>query len=187
MAQPTYQWQPPERGWREQDLFDLPADGNRYEIIDGSLHVTPPAGPEHHELADEIRMALRQAAPAGWRVIREIGVHVPGGNLIPDLTALRPGAPRGRMWADPADIALVLEVESTGSRRHDRFTKPALYAEAGVPHYWRVERGNFGPVIYRYRLGEGEHYELLGTLGPDNPVNVDEPWSMKLDPSAWPR
>lgn len=40
MAQPTYEWQPSERGWREQDLFDLPENGNRYEIIDGSLHVT---------------------------------------------------------------------------------------------------------------------------------------------------
>ncbi|WP_327034316.1 Uma2 family endonuclease [Micromonospora ureilytica] len=187
MAQPTDEWRPLARAWREQDLFNLPEDGNRYEIIDGSLHVTPPASPEHHELADEIRMALRQAAPAGWRVIREVGVHVSGGNLIPDLTALRPGAPRGRMWAEPVDIGLVLEVESTASRRHDRFTKPALYAEAGIPHYWRVERGNFGPVIYRYRLGEGEHYELLGTLGPEDPVNVDEPWPMKLDPSAWPR
>ncbi|WBB79599.1 hypothetical protein O7606_26225 [Micromonospora sp. WMMD882] len=44
MAQPTYEWHPPEQGWRERDLLDLPADGNRYEIIDGSLHVTPPAG-----------------------------------------------------------------------------------------------------------------------------------------------
>ncbi|MFJ6152782.1 hypothetical protein ACWD6L_27505 [Micromonospora profundi] len=37
MAHPIYQWQPPDRGWQEQDLFDLPTDGNRYEIIDGSL------------------------------------------------------------------------------------------------------------------------------------------------------
>ncbi|MDG4783352.1 hypothetical protein O7614_27230 [Micromonospora sp. WMMD961] len=59
LAQPTHQWQPSERGWREQDLSDLPENGNRYEIIDGSRHVTPPAGPEHHELADEIRMAPR--------------------------------------------------------------------------------------------------------------------------------
>ncbi|MEU7978206.1 hypothetical protein AB0B63_06710 [Micromonospora sp. NPDC049081] len=61
------------RDWREQDLGELPEDGSRYEIVDGSLHGTPPAGPYHHELADDIRMALRQNAPAGWRVIREIG------------------------------------------------------------------------------------------------------------------
>ncbi|OKI61082.1 Uma2 family endonuclease [Micromonospora sp. CB01531] len=187
MARPTYEWRPPERSWREQDLLDLPEDGNRYEIIDGSLHVPPPAGPDHHELADDIRMALRQTAPDGWRVIREIGVRVPGGNLFPDITVLKPGAPRDRMWADPANIALVVEVESPNSRRHDRFTKPALYAEAAIPAYWRVERGDFGPVVYRYELVKGVHYDLLGTVGPDDPVAVGEPWSMRLDPSVWPR
>ncbi|MER7440414.1 Uma2 family endonuclease [Micromonospora avicenniae] len=187
MAQPGYEWRPPERGWREQDLSDLPEDGNRYEIIDGSLHVTPPAGPDHHELADDLRMALRLTAPKGWRVIREVGVRVPGGNLIPDVTVLKPGASRARMWAEAADIALVVEVESPGSRRHDRFTKPALYAEAGIPAYWRVERGDFGPVIYRYGLAKGVHYDLLGTVGPDDPVEVTEPWRMRLDPGDWPR
>ncbi|TDC36917.1 Uma2 family endonuclease [Micromonospora sp. 15K316] len=187
MAQPGYEWRPPERGWREQGLFDLPADGNRYEIIDGSLHVTPPAGPDHHELADDLRMALRLTAPEGWRITREIGVRVPGGNLIPDVTVLEPGAARGRMWAEAADIALVVEVESPGSRRHDRFTKPALYVEAGIPAYWRVEHGEFGPVIHRYGLVKGPHYDLLGTVGPDDPVEVGEPWPMRLDPSAWPR
>jgi Uma2 family endonuclease len=187
MAQPTYQWRPPERGWREEDLLALPADGNRYEIIDESLHATPPAGYGHHELADEIRMSLRAAAPAEWRIIREAGLRAPGSNLIPDVTVLKPGAPADGMWTQPADVALVVEVESPGSRRHDRFTKPALYAEAGIRSYWRVERGDFGPIVYRYQLGKGDHYELLGTVGPDDPVQVDEPWPMTLDPAAWPR
>ncbi|MEV4715296.1 Uma2 family endonuclease [Micromonospora sp. NPDC049374] len=187
MAQPIHERRPPERSWREQDLSELPEDGSRYEIIDGSLHVTPPAGPYHHELADDIRMAMRQAAPKGWRVIREIGVQVPAGNLIPDITVLKVGAPQDRMWAAPADVALVVEVESPNSRRHDRFAKPALYAEAGIPYYWRVERGDFGPVVYRYELVKEVHYNLLGTVGPDDPVEVTEPWPMRLDPSTWPR
>ncbi|MFG3686981.1 Uma2 family endonuclease [Micromonospora sp. NPDC047740] len=93
MAQPTYEWRPPERGWREQDLFDLPEDGNRYEIIDGSLHVTPPPGYGHQLLADEIRSAIQAAAPTGWWVIREAGLRAPGANLIPDITVLRPSPP----------------------------------------------------------------------------------------------
>ncbi|MEH0983277.1 Uma2 family endonuclease [Micromonospora sp. CPCC 205556] len=91
------------------------------------------------------------------------------------------------MWAEWTDLALVIEVESPNSRRHDRLTKPALYAEAGIPSYWRVERGDFGPVVYRYTLVKGVHYNLLGTVGPDDPVRIDEPWPMRLDPSAWPR
>ncbi|MEW2432100.1 Uma2 family endonuclease [Micromonospora sp. NPDC047644] len=187
MAQPTYEWRPPARAWREQDLSDLPEDGNRYEIIDGSLHVTPPPGYGHQELADELRAALRAAVPAGWRVIREAGLRMAGGNLIPDVTVLKPTAPADGTWVEAEDVALVVEVESPGSRRHDRFTKPALYAEAGIPAYWRVERGDFGPVIYRYELVKGVHYNLLGTVGPDDVVQIDEPWPMGLDPSAWPR
>jgi hypothetical protein len=33
---------PARDGWVEADLDRLPDDGNRYELIDGSLHVTPP-------------------------------------------------------------------------------------------------------------------------------------------------
>ncbi|MDH6460205.1 Uma2 family endonuclease [Micromonospora sp. A200] len=122
MPQPGYEWRPPERRWREQDLLDLPETGNRYELIDGSLHVAPPAGPDHHELADDIRMARRLAAPANWRVIREIGIRIPDGNLIPDI-----------------------------------------------------------------ELVKGVHYDLLGTVGPDDAVEVAEPWPLRLDPSVWPR
>ncbi|NGM13483.1 Uma2 family endonuclease [Verrucosispora sioxanthis] len=187
MAQPAHEWRPPELGWREQDLAELPEDGSRYEIIDGSLHVTPPAGYGHHWLADEIRSAIRASAPTEWMIIREAGVRAPGGNLIPDISVLKPGAPPDGMWAEPAYVALVVEVESPNSRRHDRFAKPALYAEAGIPYYWRVERGDFGPVVYRYELVKEVHYNLLGTVGPDDPVEVTEPWPMRLDPSAWPR
>jgi hypothetical protein len=33
---------------------------------------------------------------------------------------------------------LVVEVVSKGSRREDRGSKPLAYAEAGIPHFWRV-------------------------------------------------
>ncbi|TWJ19966.1 Uma2 family endonuclease [Micromonospora endolithica] len=187
MAQPTYEWRSPQREWREADLSGLPEDGNRYEIVDGSLHLTPPPGYGHQELADELRMALRASVPAGWRVIRAAGLRAAGSNLIPDITVLKPTAPTDGMWIEAVDVALVVEVESPSSRRQDRFTKPSLYAEAGIPAYWRVERGDFGPVVYRYELVKSVHYNLLGTVGPDDPIQVDEPWPMRLDPSAWPR
>ncbi|MFI6272217.1 Uma2 family endonuclease [Micromonospora zamorensis] len=145
MAQPIYEWRPPAREWREQDLFNLPEDGHRYEIIDGSLHVTPPPGFGHHELADELRAALRAATPTGWRVIREAGLRAAGSNLIPDVTVLKPTAPADGTWIEAADVALVVEVESPSSRRHDRFTKPALYAEVGIPAYWRSSAATSAP------------------------------------------
>jgi Uma2 family endonuclease len=185
MAQPKHDWESPARAWTESDLANLPADGHRYEIIDGSLHVTPPASFGHHELADEIRAALRAARPRGWRVIREAGVRLPDGNVIPDVVVLRPGVPDDGLWAQPAEVALVVEVESPSSRRHDRFTKPALYAEAGIEAYWRIEQTDQGPVAHLYRRAAPEHYELLGSIGPDEVFKVDLPFPVEVAPGAW--
>nr|WP_280726467.1 Uma2 family endonuclease [Kitasatospora sp. MAA4] len=42
---------------------------------------------------------------------------------------------------------------SPGSRSEDRYLKPGLYAEAGIPYYWRVERGeNDLPEVYEFWL-----------------------------------
>jgi hypothetical protein len=38
----------------------------------------------------------------------------------------------------------------------DRVVKPIEYADAGIPWFWRVERGGNGPTVHRYRLGADE-------------------------------
>ena len=83
---------------------------------------------------------LRSAAPPGWWVCDRLGIEIDASNLVPDVTVLRPRS-SGAIWSDPADVALVVEVETPATRRYDRVLKPTLYAEAGIPGYWRVERG----------------------------------------------
>ncbi|MGH9114637.1 MAG: Uma2 family endonuclease, partial [Acidimicrobiales bacterium] len=52
-----------------EDLYDTPDDGNRYEILDGALVMTPPPGPGHQGAVGELFVMLRQAArPLGLRV-----------------------------------------------------------------------------------------------------------------------
>lgn len=172
--------------WTEDDLARMPRDGNRYEIIDGALVVTPPADFGHHEIADDILVALKLAAPTGWRPIREIGIRLTGGSLVvPDVTVFRPGAPRDGNLADPAYVDLVVEVESPSSRRHDRFTKPGLYAEAGIASYWRVERTGSGPVAHLYQRATAGHYDLHRSVGPAETFLVGEPFQVSVDPRAW--
>jgi hypothetical protein len=43
-------WNAPEGRWTQPDLHLFPQDGHRYEILDGSLHVTPPATIRHDSL-----------------------------------------------------------------------------------------------------------------------------------------
>ncbi|MDQ3406511.1 MAG: Uma2 family endonuclease [Actinomycetota bacterium] len=79
-----------------------------------------------------------------------------------------------------SELALVIEVVSPGSKRTDRVTKHAEYADAGIPHYWIVDlsppislvachlAGEFG-----YRNGD----EITGTFTTTEPF----PCTIDLD------
>ena len=175
---------PEHEGWVEADLDRLPDDGIRYELIDGSLHATPPPGYEHNSIGLELCVVLRAAAPADWRVAYESGVRLPAGNVIPDVVVLRPGFDRKVTWRKPADVALAVEIESRGSRRDDRRIKPEVYAEAGIPSYWRVERHPEGPHLHAYELVDGV-YAHVAWVRPGVAWQATAPYPVVLEPGAW--
>jgi Uma2 family endonuclease len=175
-------WTAPDGPWSEPDLHLFPQDGHRYEIVDGSLHVTPPLGCPHEAVVRAVVTTLRGAAPEGWWVCARLGIDAGRSSLIPDVTVLRPQS-SGAIWADPADVALVVEVESEASRRYDRLLKPSLYAEAGIGAYWRIEPEPT-PVLHIFALGP-EGYHPARTVRGADLVKVDAPFPMRLVPSAW--
>jgi Uma2 family endonuclease len=132
------------RGWTVADLDDLPDDGQRYELVDGSLVVTPPPTQRHQLLASDLRDRLRAAGPQGWRVQQEFPLpFAEDTQRTPDVVVHRwpPRQPRDdpRNPVGPSDVALVVEVVSPRTRRTDRFAKPGEYAEAGIAMFWRLE------------------------------------------------
>ncbi|GAA3351328.1 Uma2 family endonuclease [Amorphoplanes nipponensis] len=175
-------WTAPEGRWTEPDLHLFPQDGHRYEIVDGSLHVTPPLDGPHESIVRAVLTILRGAAPAGWWVCARLGIETGASNLVPDVTVLKPYS-SGAVWADPADVACVIEVETGTSRRYDRLLKPALYAEAGIPAFWRIE-SEPAPVLHTYALGPGG-YEHGKTVQGADLVQVDAPFAVRVAPSAW--
>ena len=62
--------------WTTADLAGLPDDGQRYEIIDGSLLVSPPPSPLHQLVAGRLAVFLRDAAPKGLDVVEAVGVRL---------------------------------------------------------------------------------------------------------------
>lgn len=175
----------PDRPWGEADLHALPDDGHRYEIIDGSLHVSAPLDEQHERLVEDIVSVLRTAVPPGWRAVRRMGLHTEASCLVPDITVLRPASPLAGAWADPSDAALVVEVESPSSRRLDRCMKPGLYAEAGVESYWRIERTSNGPVAHLYTRAAAGHYELHRSVHPGQCVTAELPYAVQVAPATW--
>lgn len=183
MAAPSYRF--PDY-WSETDLAQLPDDGHRYEIVDGSLLVTPPPKDDHQNIGGNLYFVLRTALPAGWRVLYEVGVRVPGGNFIPDLVVLKPGAATGVEWREAGDVALVVEVASRSTHVTDRTLKAAKYAEAGIPSYWRVDTN--GNVVVHSDLSDGD-YQRVSVLPAGSHAQVDEPFPVSFDPAdlvRWP-
>ncbi len=173
-------WTAPAGAWTEPDLHLFPQDGHRYEIVDGSLHVTPPPDGTHESIVRALVTTLRGAAPEGWWVCARQGVDCDTSSLIPDVTVLRPES-SGAIWSEPADVALVVEVETPESRRWDRLLKPALYADAGIPTYWRIEPG---PTLQVYDLVRDPTTPQRHITGPDL-VKLDTPFPLRVSPSTW--
>ena len=82
------------------------------------------------------------------------------------------------------EAALVVEIESRSSRRDDRQLKPGLYAEAGIPAYWRVERHPEGPHLHAYELVDGAYREV-SWVRPGVTWRTTSPFPVLLDPGAW--
>lgn len=175
-------WVAPEGAWTEPDLHYFPQDGHRYEIVDGGLHVAPPQGAAHDALVAALVELLRAAAPEGWWVCDRTGVAIGASNLVPDVTVLRPRS-SGATWADPADVALVAEVEGPASRHYDRLLKPAVYAEGGIAAFWRLESGA-EPLLRTFAL-QNAGYEPVETIQGADPVRIDAPFPLRVAPGTW--
>ena len=162
------------------DLDHEPADGLRRELYDGVMHVVPPPGGDH---AWEIRVcdrAVSARAPDDVYVLQNVGVHVGIRRLfVPDLTVLGRSTPFHDNGCDSGGVLLVVECVSPGSVTMDRVAKPAVYAEQGIPYFWRVDDG---PRVQSYRLDPRTgKYRLDAELEPGQAGELAAPWPAHLD------
>jgi Uma2 family endonuclease len=166
--------------FRSADLQQVPDDGNRYEIIDGGLLVTPPPDTEHADIAEALRDVLRAAAPGGVAVYTSaLGVDLGTSVPIPDLVAFHRRAGR-RPAVDPADILLIAEVVSPGRERVDHERKRRTYAAAGIAHYWIVDRD---PIrVTALRLGDVDYTEAGRASGAEL-LTVTDPFPLAFHPA----
>lgn len=129
------------RRYTVDELDAFPSDGNRYELLDGVLFVTPAPGPIHEEVVARLCALLgRHLEP--WPEVHfapRSEVALPPKNRIePDLLVYRadrlPSA-----WVDVADRWLAVEVASPSTRTYDRTYKLDGYLAMGVREVWLVD------------------------------------------------
>lgn len=89
--------------WTDEDIARFERPGYKVEIIDGSLHVTPPANEWHQDVEFTTQHALCLSCPAGWRVRHERGVMAGVERFVPDVVVLVPQAPVEPEWL-PAEL-----------------------------------------------------------------------------------
>lgn len=157
---------PAQGEWTYEDYLRLPDDGQRYEVIQGSLYVTPPPIPEHQfssfELAFQLSAFVREHG-LGLVLTAPLEVRLPRGiatPVQPDVAFFRKGNEpvRGTSYYEGVPD-LLAEILSPGTRRRDQTVKLRAYQDAGVPEYWLVDLQACTVVIYG--LQRGRYTELV--------------------------
>jgi Uma2 family endonuclease len=144
--------------WTVDLLQQMPRlEGERYEIIDGELHVTTQPHTMHQVTASNVCFELNQ-----WSRETGLGRAISAPGLVyADNLAVAPDV----VWISRARFAvivgddgklhgspeLVVEVLSPGkaNAERDRETKLALYSRYGVHEYWIVDWQAMTLDVYR--------------------------------------
>ncbi|MFF4193445.1 Uma2 family endonuclease [Nonomuraea sp. NPDC001831] len=174
---------PPPQGYVAEDLDHIPDLPAHTELIDGSLVFVSPQQRFHHNVIFGLHQALADAALDHLQVCQEMTVKLgPKQRPEPDLIVLGPEAPSDEAVTcyQAKDVILAVEVVSPDSEERDRKRKPTLYAEAGIPHFWRIEKASALPVVYVYELdpatgtyiGTGVHHDRLKLTVPFD-IDID--------------
>jgi len=127
-----------------RDYEALPADGRRYELLEGELLVTAAPGLPHQRLVGELFVLLKQHVEAhrlGEAFVSPVDCILSDTTVVqPDLVyleAARSSLATARGIEGPPTLAV--EIVSPSTARIDRGAKLQLYAKHGIAHYWIVD------------------------------------------------
>ncbi|MFI6577659.1 Uma2 family endonuclease [Nocardiopsis sp. NPDC050513] len=195
-AEPLPDWfTPPPGGWTADDMDDLPPGAPRMELIDGALVLLSPQTGFHSKVMRRLANALEDASPAGVDVMHEMTMKL-GKYQRPEPDVLVYRFEEGdeehldwyRATHVPAeDVLIAVEIVSEESQDRDRTTKPLKYAQAGIPHFWRIEQEDGGPAIHVYELdGVRDPRYVPITIARDR-LKLDVPFTIDIDVKALAR
>jgi Uma2 family endonuclease len=168
------------REFTREDLDAMPDDGNRHELLDGSIMVTPAPAYAHQRMVRELLVLLHTACPKHLEVLTApFDVVLSQRTVVePDLLVARrqdftrrdlPGAP-----------LLAIEVVSPSTRRTDLGTKKDLYQEAGTVSYWVVDPDQ--QSLTAWQLVDGTYEQRARVVG-DQVFSTELPFPVSFRPA----
>ncbi|UUZ57765.1 Uma2 family endonuclease [Nocardioides sp. B-3] len=162
------------------DLELMPDDGHRYELIDGTLIVTPSPAVPHQRIVGNLHVLLRAGVAEHLEVML-----APLDITVSDITVLQPDLlVAGRETLTGRKMVglpvLAVEVLSPSTRLIDLNLKKAAFERAGVESYWVVDPDR--PSITVWQLTDGVYAEVATAAG-DETLAPDAPFPLTLTPS----
>lgn len=142
-----------------EDLFAIPEEKRRHELIEGSIVEKGAASGEHGGVqrklsayVDPFERRPGGRLPGGWWFVTEVDIFFDQANVLrPDVAGWRrervPERPRGAPLRIRPDW--VCEILST-NRRNDLIKKKRVYHQHQVPHYWIIDPTDETLAVYRW-------------------------------------
>jgi len=172
-----------DRPWTEEEFYaarDGAPPGERWELVDGEVLVTPSPNWVHQRIIARIFWLIHQYVQAqriGETFPSPLDVKLePGMVLQPDLLVVPNGELRRR-----SDIVrrlvLAIEIVSPSSARHDRVKKRPAYQRNRVSEYWIVDE--MSQTFERW-TPDDERPEQLAERLRWHPVGASEPFLLDL-------
>lgn len=153
--------------WTAAQAIALPWDGNRYEVLDGELFVTPAPTWRHQSAIEELFPVVKAYVAErglGWAKLSPADIVFTERRLVqPDMfvvPARAAGAPGG--WAEVKSLLLAVEVLSPSTARADRHRKRLIYQDQGVPEYWIIDPA--ARLVERWLPADTRPEQIVDTL-----------------------
>jgi Uma2 family endonuclease len=156
-----------QTGWTAELARGLPDDGNRYEVLDGELFVTPAPSYRHQAVLARFYDVIRpyvERHSLGWTRWSPADIEFSPKRMVqPDLFVIpNEGQGEPRSWKDVQRLLLALEALSPNSARIDRLKKRPMYQQHQVPEFWVVDIDS--RVVERWRPGDERPEVISGIL-----------------------
>lgn len=171
---------PRGRPLTRDDLDAMPDDGHRYELIDGSLVVTPAPSNAHQGILLRLAVLLDGSCPPSLCVrFAPFDVTLAQDTVVqPDLlVALRANFTERDL---PTAPRLAVEVLSPSTRHIDLSLKRARYATAGCPTYWAIDPDT--PSLTVFELQDGAYVQRVHVTN-DVTYAAEQPFPVTVIPS----
>ncbi|MGH7606757.1 MAG: Uma2 family endonuclease [Gemmatimonadales bacterium] len=118
----------------------FPDDGQRYELVEGILLVTPAPALDHQVVVSRIVTALSTYVGARAHTVSPGEIEIgPTLHLEPDVLVFPSTFGPGSKWTEITDWWLAVEVLSPSSKHYDRDYKLEAYLRVGVAEVWIVD------------------------------------------------